>query len=102
MKQTETKKKTMRLKAGDVIMLHFNDENRPCEYAMAQLLTPVTVKEDGTYIGEFHTMHSIDMETEKFLPAGPIPGVNVTLGRATAKLKAWYFEQILKSCKEEK
>ena len=102
MAKTETNKKTMRLKAGDVVTLHFNDEDRPCEDAMALLLTPVTVNGDGMYVGKFRTMHTIDVKTEKFLPAGPIKGANITVNRATAKLKAWYFEQILNMCKDEK
>ena len=97
----KTNKKTMRLKAGDVITLHFNDEDRPWENALALLLTPVTVNDDGTYDVEFRTMYAIDCEAEKFLPAGPIKGVNITMNRATAKLKAWYFEQIANMCKDE-
>ena len=90
-------KKTRHYKAGDVVLMEYEGAGKPCDRAMAMLLTPFTAK-NGCYKsdGDFFTMFAIDLDKEEFIPLGPITNATCNMARATPKLKAWFFEQILK------
>lgn len=95
-------KKTRRYKAGDVVVMEYSGDGKPCDKAMAILLTSFTVKDGYVQDGEFRTMYAIDTNKEQFLPSGPIAtrGVECNIAKATPKLKAWFFEQIVKHCQK--
>lgn len=89
-------KKTKRYYAGDVVAMEYIGEGKPCNKAIAILLTPFTIK-DGHTVAEFGSMYTLDTDTETFLPAGPIGNgkVQCNITKVTGKLKAWYFEKVL-------
>ena len=91
-----TKKTTRRINAGTVIIMEYQGENKPCDKAMALLLTPVTLEDGKPITGEFRTMYAIDTDKEQFIPAGPINNVTCRVYVATPRQKAWYYEQIVK------
>lgn len=95
-------KKTRRYKAGDVVVMEYEGAGKPCDKAMAMILTPFIVKDGCKPNGDFHTMFAIDLDKEEFLPTGPIANTTCNMARATPKLKAWFFEQILKKYKTNK
>jgi len=99
--ETTKKVKTQRIKAGEVIYMEYQGDNKPCDKALAILLTPVTLKEDS-FIGEFRTLYAFDTDKEKFIPAGPINGVKCKITVVKGKLKAWYYEQVVEMCKGNK
>ena len=88
-------KKKRRYKAGDVVVMEYEGDGRPCNKAMAILIAPITTKGDVIY-GTIHTMYAIDTDKEEFLKSGPISSTTCTIAKATPKLKAWLFEQIVK------
>ena len=88
-------KKTRRYQAGDVVVMKYDGDGRPCDKAMAILITPITTKGDVIY-GAIHTMYAIDTDKEEFLKSGNISSTTCTIAKATPKLKAWFFEQIVK------
>ena len=92
-------KKTRRYKAGDVVVMEYDGDGKPCNRAMAILITPITTTTKGDVIyGTIHTMYAIDTDKEEFLKSGPISNTTCTIAKATPKLKAWFFEQIVKHC----
>ena len=88
-------KKTRRYKSGDVVFMEYEGDGRPCDKAMAILITPITTKDNVIY-GTIHTMYAIDTDKEEFLKSGPISNTTCTIAKATPKMKAWFFEQIVK------
>lgn len=88
-------KKKRRYKAGDVVVMEYDGDGRPCDKAMAILIAPITTKGDVIY-GTIHTMYAIDTDKEEFLKSGHISSITCTIAKATPKLKAWFFEQIVK------
>lgn len=97
----ETKKSVRRIKAGTVIVMEYQGENKPCDKAMALLLTPIKLEDNKPYTGEFRTMYAIDTDKEQFIPSGPINDVTCRVAVATPRLKAWFYEQIVNLCKGE-
>ena len=95
-------KKTRRYKAGDVVFMEYEGDGKPCNRAIAMLLTPFTVKAGYKPDGDFHTIWAIDLDKEEFLPPGPITNATCNMARATPMLKAWFFEQIVKLYKTKK
>ena len=94
--------KRQHIKAGEVIYTEYMGDNKPCNKALALLLTPITV-EEGKDIGEFSTAYMLDVETGDFAPECKINGVTARISRVpSGKLKAAYFEKITEICKRNR
>ena len=101
-KNTETKKTVRRVKAGEVIMLEYMGENKPCERALALLLNPLKL-EEGKDVGAMHTLYCLDLEKEEFLKEGAIAkDVTAKVSVVHGRVKAWFFEQIMKMIENRK
>lgn len=90
--ETKDKKSRQRISAGQVVVIEYLGENRPCHKCMGLLLSPL--KGEGEE--NLRTVFAIDFDTHTFLPAGPLPGggkANVEAVR-DRKTKAMYFERV--------
>lgn len=97
--ENKKQKKIQRISAGDVIVIQYTGDNKPCDKCICVTLSPITIKED-TYIGNFHTAFAIDADTEQFIPEGPIRNVQANITKVTdRKLKKWFYNRVVALCK---
>ena len=90
--ETKDKKSRRRISAGQVVMIEYLGENRPCHKCIGILLSPL--KGEGEE--NLRTVFAIDLERNRFLPAGSLPGwgkANVEAVR-DRKTKAIYFQRV--------
>lgn len=88
----DEKKNRRRISAGQVVVIEYKGENRPCNKCMGILLSPL--KGDGE--NNLKTVFAIDLDKHTFLPAGKLPNggsANVDVVR-DRKVKAMYFERV--------
>ena len=93
-KNEQTTPAAKHIAAGEVILVKYNGDNKPCDKVLAILLNPITL-EEGKNIGSFHLLYSFDTDKEEFLAQGSIYNVTAQISVASKKVKAWYFEQIM-------
>lgn len=91
--EKETKKSVRRFNAGDVIQIEFTGKNKPCDVAMALLITPFMVT-DSHYTGSIKTALELDVAKLKRLPGGCLSNTSCRVEKVTGKMKAWFFEAV--------
>ena len=97
----EQKRKVRRIAAGEVVLMEYIGDDKPCNKSMCILLNPLKI-EDGKDTGKMQMCYAIDIEKEQYL-RGSIDHVKASIAPVKdKKLKAWYFELILKLNQEEK
>lgn len=99
MKKNETKKSVRRFYAGDVIQMEFTSKKKPCDIAMAMLLTPITVTDD-CYTGCISTAWMIDVTNNEILPDGCMTNTTCHAEKVTGRKRAWFFKNILELCRK--
>jgi len=96
--KTMEAKKIKEIKAGNVVLLEWQGDSKPCEKSMALLLSPVMSDNVETLVTAF----GIDLKTGKYVTDKPILGVRANVKVVRGKKKEWYFEQVMKQVKQMK
>lgn len=87
-----TNNEPQRIEAGEVLEITYKSENKPCDRALALLLSPIDCNSD---IRNFHLLYSMDADTMAFLPTSTHKDMQASIHVATKEQRALYYEKML-------